>query len=129
MNKRFSMALLMGAALFLGNIAAQPTRATADIWVNPARMYSVSHTGGVLVKTGDTVEVTLKAAPGGKATFDLGSSVQGLPMTETRPGTYVGKYQLVPRLFIHQKVWITAHLSKGGTTGDLIDVQPIALEP
>jgi hypothetical protein len=54
--------------------------------------FSVNARGAL--RAGDTFEVTLIGTPGGKAGFDVGTYLQGIPLNETTPGTYVAKYQI-----------------------------------
>jgi hypothetical protein len=68
--------------------------------------FGIPGISGKLV-AGDTVTVTLRAAPGGRASFDIGT-VKGIQMTELPPapggpgipavdsGTYRGKYSIRP---------------------------------
>lgn len=66
------------------------------------------------LRAGDTFTVTMHATAGGKATFDIGSYVTGLPMTETQPGTYTANYTVPQGVsFGHTSVY--GHLNVGGT--------------
>lgn len=49
------------------------------------------------VKAGSELAVRLRGTPGGVATFDIGEKIQGVPMTETAPGDYLGRYVVEPR--------------------------------
>jgi hypothetical protein len=69
-------------------VAATPQAAGATTISN----LTVSAKGAL--RAGDSFEVTLSGTPGGKATFDIGTYLEGVPMTETSPGTYTAKYQI-----------------------------------
>jgi biotin carboxyl carrier protein len=55
--------------------------------------FSIAGYSGKLV-AGDMVTVTMAAEPGGSASFDLGDTITGIPMTESaaNPGNYEGTY-------------------------------------
>jgi len=66
---------------------------------------------------GDTFTVTLHGTPGGTATFDIGTYVQGLPLPELsgQPGTYATTYKVPDGVnFGHTSVY--GHLTVGATT-------------
>jgi len=62
---------------------------------------------------GESLAVTLSGTPGGQAQFDIGDFVPGLPMQETTPGTYVGRFT-IPSRFNVAEVPVYGHLSVGG---------------
>lgn len=68
----------------------------------------------------DRVDVTLRGTPGGAATFDIGSYVTDLAMSERGAGTYVGSYVL-PAGANFTDVPIIGHLRVRGSTAP--DVQ------
>ena len=68
----------------------------------------------------DRVDVTLHGTPGGAATFDIGSYVTDLAMSERGAGTYVGSYVL-PAGANFTDVPIIGHLRVRGSTAP--DVQ------
>ncbi len=53
-----------------------------------------THIGDGWLYAGDTVQVTLRATPGGKAWFRIRGVVGEVPMTEESPGTYVGTWRV-----------------------------------
>jgi hypothetical protein len=67
------------------------------------------------LRTGDFFDVNLVGTPGGKATFDIDDYVTGLPMNETTPGTYTGRYT-VPVGVNFGETPIYGHLSANGST-------------
>ncbi|HTD32489.1 MAG TPA: copper amine oxidase N-terminal domain-containing protein [Candidatus Elarobacter sp.] len=66
------------------------------------------------LRAGDSFTVTMHGTPGGKATFDIGSYLTGLPVPETQPGTYSTKYT-VPEGINFNRTAVYGHLSVGGT--------------
>ncbi|HTD38900.1 MAG TPA: copper amine oxidase N-terminal domain-containing protein [Candidatus Limnocylindrales bacterium] len=66
------------------------------------------------LRAGDSFTVTMHGTPGGKATFDIGTYVSGLPVPETQPGTYTTKYT-VPDGINFNRTPVYGHLSAGGT--------------
>lgn len=44
------------------------------------------------LRSGESFDVTLAGTPGGRATYDIGSFLTGLPMREEQPGTYTARY-------------------------------------
>lgn len=74
--------------------------------------FTVSARGAVL-RAGDTLDVSLKGTPGGRATYDIGSYVTGLPLTESASGSYTGRYTVPPAVNFGQTS-IYGHLNVGG---------------
>jgi hypothetical protein len=72
------------------------------------------------LRPGDTLNVTLRGTPGGAATFDIGSYVTGIAMTEATRGTYRGSYTL-PKGVNFTDVPIIGDLRVGGQ-----DAPPVA---
>jgi hypothetical protein len=48
------------------------------------------------LKSGDVLSVTLTGTPGGRASFDIGTYVNAVPMTERAPGIYTARYVVPP---------------------------------
>ncbi len=68
------------------------------------------------LRAGDAFTVTLHGTPGGKATFDIGSYVTGLPLPESAadPGTYTTTYT-VPQGVNFGRTSIYGHLVVGSS--------------
>jgi hypothetical protein len=64
------------------------------------------------LRAGDALDVTLRGTPGASASFDIGSYVTNLAMTERSPGVYTSRY-VVPRGANFDEVPIIGHLSAG----------------
>ena len=64
------------------------------------------------LRAGDVVEVTLRGTPSSSASFDIGSYVTNLTMSERTPGVYVGRYA-IPRGANFDEVPIIGHLTAG----------------
>ncbi len=64
------------------------------------------------LRAGDAFTVTLHGTPGGRASFDIGTYLTGLPVPETAPGTYLTKYT-VPDGINFSRTTIYGHLSVG----------------
>jgi len=69
-------------------VAATPQAAGATA----ITAFTVSAKGAL--RAGDSFNVTLTGTPAGKATFDIGTYLEGIPMSEGPPGTYTAKYQI-----------------------------------
>jgi hypothetical protein len=65
------------------------------------------------LRAGDSFNVALHGTPGGRATFDLGTYMTGLPMNETSPGTYAARYTVPPNVNFGQTT-VYGHLSAAG---------------
>jgi hypothetical protein len=66
------------------------------------------------LRANDSFTVTMHGTPGGKATFDIGTFLIGLPLPETQPGTYTTKYT-VPAGINFSRTAVYGHLSAGGS--------------
>jgi hypothetical protein len=66
------------------------------------------------LRAGDSFTVTLHGTPGGKASFDIGTYLTGLPVPESTPGTYTTKYT-VPTGINFSRTSVYGHLSVGGS--------------
>jgi hypothetical protein len=65
------------------------------------------------LRAGDTFNLALKGTPGGRATFDIGSYLTGLPLNETQPGVYTAHYRIPANVNFGQTT-VYAHLKAGG---------------
>ena len=54
--------------------------------------FTSNELAGRAIGAGSTIELTLKAAAGGKATAGIGTLAKAIPLSETDPGVYVGEY-------------------------------------
>jgi len=61
---------------------------------NVVKEFSSDADGRGPLSDGANVRFTLKAEPGGQASFAIGSLVHNVPMHETDPGTYVGSFRV-----------------------------------
>jgi Copper amine oxidase N-terminal domain/Bacterial Ig-like domain len=64
------------------------------------------------LRAGDSFTVTMHGTPGGKASFDIGTYLTGLPIPETQPGTYSTKYT-VPQGINFSRTSVYGHLTVG----------------
>ena len=65
------------------------------------------------LRAGDSFNVALHGTPGGRATFDIGSYLTGLPLNETQSGLYTARYTIPPNVNFGQTT-VYGHLSAGG---------------
>jgi hypothetical protein len=72
------------------------------------------------LRAGDSFNVTLHGTPEASATFDIGSYVTGIPMSQSSPGVYTGSYTL-PRGVNFSDVPIIGELQQGTQSA-----QPVA---
>jgi len=96
-------------------ILASRSVTQTDGTANALRIESVDLDADHALRPGDTITVTMHATPGGAATFDIGSYVTGVSMTERSGGTYVGTYQL-PSGANFSEVPIIGHLKAGAAS-------------
>jgi hypothetical protein len=80
--------------------------------------FSVDVTGAL--RAGDKFNVTLKGTPGGKASFDIGSYVEGVPLREDAPGDYRAQYVIPPNVNFGQ-VAVYGHLEVNGTQAPRVE--------
>jgi hypothetical protein len=59
---------------------------------NLALIESITHDAQKTLTVGDVVTVKVKGQPGGRATLSISGVAPSLPMTESSPGSYVGRY-------------------------------------
>lgn len=64
------------------------------------------------LRAGASFDVTLQGTPGGRASYDIGTFVTGLPMREERPGFYAARYT-VPGTVNFTAVPVFGHLAVG----------------
>jgi len=65
------------------------------------------------LRAGDAFNVVLQGTPGGRATFDVGTYLSGLPLKETQSGVYSAHYTVPPNVNFGQTA-VYGHLSAGG---------------
>lgn len=65
------------------------------------------------LRPGDAFNVTLRGTSGGRATFDIGTYLTGLPLNEAQPGVYTARYTIPPNVNFGQTS-VYGHLSAGG---------------
>lgn len=72
------------------------------------------------LRAGDKFNVKLNGTPGGKATFDIGSYVEGVPLREDSPGVYRAEYTIPPNVNFGQ-VAVYGHLEANGTQAPRVE--------
>jgi hypothetical protein len=65
------------------------------------------------LRAGDAFNVTMHGTPAGRATFDIGTYLTGLPLTESPPGVYAARYVIPPNVSFGQTP-VYGHLAAGG---------------
>jgi hypothetical protein len=70
-------------------------------------------TGKSALRAGDSFTVTLRGTAAGRATYDIGSYVTGIPMTEGAAGVYTARY-VVPSDVNFGRTQIAGHLVVAG---------------
>ena len=94
-------------------IASRAVTATAAP-AGPVAIASFTIGAPHALRAGDAFDVALRGTPGGRATFDIGTYVTGLPLQETQPGVYTAHYTIPPDASFGQTP-VYGHLSAGGT--------------
>lgn len=64
---------------------------------SPTQIESVALSATRPLRTGESFDVVMHGTPGGRATFEIGDLLANLPMHETEPGTYAGRYTIPDR--------------------------------
>jgi uncharacterized Zn-binding protein involved in type VI secretion len=78
----------------------------------PVTIASVTISATRPLRAGEELDVALRGTPGGRAAFDIGDYLTGLPMQETTPGNYSGKY-VIPERFDVTQVPVYGELAVG----------------
>ncbi len=94
-------------------IASRAATATPAASPGATTIDAFAVTGKSALRGGDSFAVTLHGTPGGRATYDIGSFVTGIPMTEGPPGDYSARY-LVPADVNFGQTQIVGHLVASG---------------
>jgi len=100
-------------------IAARAQAAAPAASPGPVAIASLAVGGKSALRAGDTFTVVLRGTPAGRATYDIGSYVIGLPMTESPAGVYTAHYT-VPAEVNFGRTPLVGHLVVGG-----IDAPPV----
>jgi hypothetical protein len=66
------------------------------------------------LRAGDSFDIVLHGTPSGRATFDIGTYITGLPLRESDPGVYSARFTVPPNVNFGQTS-VYGHLSAGGT--------------
>jgi hypothetical protein len=72
------------------------------------------------LRAGDAFNVALTGTPGGRATFDIGTYLTGLPLSETQPGVYTAHYTIPSNVNFGQTT-VYGHLAAGGAVAPRAD--------
>lgn len=73
---------------------------------------------------GDSFDVALRGTPGGKATYDIGAYVTGVPLTENSPGVYTARYTVPPGVNFGETS-IFGHLTANGVDAPRAETQTL----
>ena len=65
------------------------------------------------LRSGGVFNVAMRGTPGGRATFDIGTYLTGLVLTEVQPGVYTARYTVPPNVNFGQTS-VYGHLNVGG---------------
>lgn len=96
-------------------VAATPQPATGGVAITAFTLDASN-----ALRAGDRFNVTLTGTPGGKATFDIGAYVEGLPLREDQPGTYRAEYTIPANVNFGQ-VAVYGHLDVNGTQAPRVE--------
>lgn len=73
-------------------LVSRAVAAAVDASPGPVAISAFTVAAKGALRAGDSFEVTLRGTPGGRATYDIGSYVLRLPLTETQAGVYTARY-------------------------------------
>src|SRR5262249_53281901 len=106
--------------------AGNTARASWSFSVTAAEqlIQSVTHNAEGPLRAGDVLTVRMQGQPRGQASFDVGSTARGIPMTEEAPGNYIGTYT-VRRGDQDLKAQVVAHLRAGGQAASQEATAPV----
>jgi len=115
--------------LFQGNVQSPPMTSSETVSIQgfvSKSLREVTHNAKHPLSTGQTLDVTLTAKPGGQASFDIGTVKTGLPMNEDNenPGRYTGSYTIQPN-DIAQNAPVIGHFKLPG--GELESQETMSL--
>ena len=94
-------------------IAARAVAATPGP-VGPVAISSFTLEAPRALRSGEAYDVVLRGTPGGRASFDIGTYLTGLPLPETVPGIYAA-HDVVPPDVNFGPTPVYGHLSAAGT--------------
>lgn len=89
----------------------QPAGTAAAVGTSAISAFTIVAKGAL--HSGDGFDVTLKGTPGGRATFDIGTYIVGIPMREDTSGTYTARYT-VPTGINFNQTPVYGHLNVNG---------------
>lgn len=96
-------------------IAVRSVAATPPPSPGAVTIAAFTVTGKPALRAGDSFAVTLRGTPDGRATYDIGQFVTGLPMTEAPAGTYMARYT-IPAGVNFGQTQVFGHLVVGGAS-------------
>ncbi len=73
---------------------------------------------------GENLDVTLRGTPGARAWFDVGTVVSRVPMRETAPGVYTGRFTIDPGVNF-TSLPVFGHLAAGGVEAPRAESQTL----
>ncbi len=76
------------------------------------------------LRSGDSFNLSLHGTPGGRATFDIGTYITGLPLAEPQPGVYTAHYTIPPNVNFGQTP-VYGHLAAGGAVAPRVEAQSL----
>ena len=93
-------------------IVSRAVAATAAA-AGPAAITAFTIDAPHALRAGDSFAVALHGTPGGRATFDIGTYITGLPLRESDPGVYTARFTVPPNVNFGQTS-VYGHLSAAG---------------
>jgi hypothetical protein len=96
-------------------IASRPTAAAPAASAQPSgtTITSFAIDARRPLRAGESFDVALSGTPGGRATYDIGSFLTGLPLREAQPGVYTARYTVGGSINF-ASVPVFGHLTAGG---------------
>jgi hypothetical protein len=75
-------------------------------------------------RAGDSFGIVLHGTPNGRATFDIGTYITGLPLRESDPGVYTARFTVPPNVNFGETS-VYGHLSAGGADAPRAEAQTL----
>lgn len=91
---------------------------------------SLTHNGGEALRGGEILTVTLQGTPGGNATFSIPGieAARNITMTETAPGTYVGRFTVPGGSNVKGASLLAALRVRGASSPVIQSGQPLTVD-
>ena len=113
---------------YVGNVAERDWNFTSNARQGLVTGFESDQTGPVTLEAGQGLNLTLHAQPGGKASYSLGNVAKNLPLTETSPGVYAGRYVPQPGSNVENAPVVAQFRSRDGAAVSTNLAQSVSIQ-